>query len=83
MFVDKFITPQLSSADAASLGSRDLERSRDWWEIINFGEVLGVIDFFCFRSFDFDMLTKVSHKCHRSMQSCNHPCDQQYPTKPL
>ena len=68
MFVDKFITPQLSSADAASLGSRDLERSRDWWEIINFGEVLGVIDFFCFHSFDFDMLTKVSYKCHRSMQ---------------
>ena len=46
MFVDKFIPPQLSSADAASLGSRDLERSRDWWEIINFGEVLGVVDFF-------------------------------------
>ena len=38
--------PQLSSTDAASLGSRDLDRSRDWWEIINFGEVLGVVDFF-------------------------------------
>ena len=58
IFVDKFITPQLSSADAASLGSRDLERSRDWWG----KSVLEVIEFFCFHSFDFDMLTKVSYK---------------------
>ena len=38
MFVDKFTAPQLSSADAASLGSRDLERSRDWWGKNQFGE---------------------------------------------
>ena len=52
-------------------------------EKISFGEVLEVIKkFSCFHSFDFDLLTKVSHNCHRSMQWCNH-CDHQYPTKTL
>ena len=72
MFVDKFIPPQLSSADAASLGSIDLERSLDWWGKNQFVESSwSHWNFFCFHSFVFDLLTKVSYKCHRSMQWCN------------